>query len=328
MVRNRNCLQGLLAAAGMLVLILDSGLALEGARDGLTLCIQTVIPSLFPFFVLSSVLLSALSEQDSILIKLLAKKLMIPQRAASLVIPGFLGGYPVGAKCVADLYESRQISKKDAQRLLAFCSNAGPSFLFGMVACCFPERKAAWLLWFIQILSALLTAAVIPGQAEQMLPQPEKGKAGKPSALISSARAMGVVCCWVILFRMLITFLSHWCLWLFPVWVQVFLTGILELTNGCCQLMLISDVRLRFILCSCMLSFGGICVLLQTASVIGELKLGSYLGGKLIQTAFSLLLSLCITNSSVIPIAVTLPLLVVILRKIQNRYGNFGFFPV
>ena len=126
MVRNRNCLQGLLAAAGMLVLILDSGLALEGARDGLTLCIQTVIPSLFPFFVLSSVLLSALSEQDSILIKLLAKKLMIPQRAASLVIPGFLGGYPVGAKCVADLYESRQISKKDAQRLLAFCSNAGP----------------------------------------------------------------------------------------------------------------------------------------------------------------------------------------------------------
>ena len=53
MERKKTGLQGAMAGVGLLILILDSSLALEGARTGMDLCIRTVIPSLFPFFVLS-----------------------------------------------------------------------------------------------------------------------------------------------------------------------------------------------------------------------------------------------------------------------------------
>ena len=59
-MKNRNLYQGFAAGIGMLLLIFDSKTALEGARAGIDLCIRTVIPSLFPFFVLSMVLTGAL----------------------------------------------------------------------------------------------------------------------------------------------------------------------------------------------------------------------------------------------------------------------------
>ena len=99
------------------------------------------------------------------------------------------------------------------------------------------------------------------------------------------------VCCWVILFRILVTFLQQWFLWQLPPWLAVFVTGMLELTNGCCELMQIENIGVRFVICSCMLAFGGFCVLLQTASVTKGLSLRYYVLGKGMQTIFSLLLS-------------------------------------
>jgi hypothetical protein len=89
----------------------------------------------------------------------------------------------------------------------------------------------------------------------------------------------------------LIAILDRWCLWLFPVNAQVAIYGVLELANGCCSADLIPTAGLRFILCSGMLAFGGICVALQTASVTTDLGLGKYIQGKLLQTIFSILLS-------------------------------------
>ena len=325
MVRRHNGLQGLLAAAGMLVLIFDSASAAEGAAAGVELCIKTVIPSLFPFFVLSSVLLSKAAFSPP---GFLLKALEIPESAASILIPAFLGGYPVGAKCVGDLYRRKQLRRADAERLLGFCSNAGPSFLFGMAAACFPERKTAWAIWMVHIASVLLTALAVPGRAEtKPLSQPER-QTDTDSVIASAAKAMGLVCCWVILFRMILTFLSRWVLWLLPPWARVLVTGSLELVNGCCRLTEIGDIRIRFILCCCMLSFGGICVLLQTASVTEGLRLRYYFRGKLLQALFSFLLSWGIVlGHGLIPAAI-LTVLVLLFRKIQNRYGNLRVFPV
>lgn len=328
MERKEKYLQSIVAALGLLVLILDSNLALEGAGSGIELCIKTVIPSLFPFFVLSMLLMNSLDADNSRVLIRLVKYFKIPAAGASVLLPAVLGGYPVGAKCAGDLYRRKQISKKDAEYLLSFCNNAGPSFLFGMVSGFFPERKLAWLLWLIHLLSAGMTAIVIPSN---LMDQPETEinfKTEKSGIILSAAKAMCMVCCWVVLFRIVITFLKSWVLWMLPVWVQVWLIGFLELANGCCELMLITDIRLRFILCSCMLAFGGICVLLQTASVTEGLSLKNYWKGKIRQTGFSLLLSwLFITGNHVYLLGFLLTF-VIIFGKIQNRYRNPKRIPV
>ena len=113
-----------------------------------------------------------------------------------------------------------------------------------------------------------------------------------------------------------------------PVWAQIALMGFLELTNGCCGLALIADVRLRFVLCSGILSFGGICVLLQTASVTKGLSLSGYLKGKLMQTVFSLLLSSMAVLKQGWILGFLIPFLMIIFRKTQNRYGNPRLIPV
>lgn len=328
MERKYRKLQSLLAAIGLMVLILDSQLALEGARAGINLCIKTVIPALFPFFVLSSMLTGSLAGSSPSSGIKFCKKLGIPAAGFSILVPAVLGGYPVGAKCVGDLYQDRQISKREAEQLLVFCSNAGPSFLFGMVSGFFPERKMVWLLWLIHLYSAFLTAVVFADSKEKHNISQSKKESNHQSYLLSSAKTMVQVCCWVVLFRILIRFLNEWFLWAFPVWLQVSLMGCLELTNGCCELLQITDIFQRFVLCSGMLALGGVCVLFQTVSVIGGLSIVSYIKGKLLQTVFSLVLSSAVVTGYGTVVTVVLSLILVFFRKIRNRYSNLRLVSV
>lgn len=290
-MKHAKMITGIGAAAGMLLLILDGKTAIAGAQDGVELCLRTVIPSLFPFFVLSIALTGSLSGIQIPFLRPLGKLCRIPQGSEAILLTGFLGGYPVGAQAVCSTYQAGQLSRTQANRMLAFCNNAGPAFLFGMIASQFPDSRYAWLLWGIHMLSAVLASLMLP--AGDLTPvKLTDGKALSMSGCLRKAlTVMANVCGWVILFRVLIAFLNRWFLWMLPVPAQVLLTGILELTNGCCSLTRIGNIGLRFILCAGMLTFGGLCVTMQTISVISGLSSSRYLTGKLLQTQFCVLLA-------------------------------------
>ena len=76
--------------AAILILIFDSKTALLGAREGLTLCSYTVIPSLFPFLVLSILLTDALSGSSLRLFKPIGKLCKMPEGSESLILIGLL----------------------------------------------------------------------------------------------------------------------------------------------------------------------------------------------------------------------------------------------
>ena len=97
--------------------------------------------------------------------------------------------------------------------------------------------------------------------------------------------------------------------------------GVLELANGCCALEQITDVNLRFAICSGMLAFGGICVTMQTVSVTGGLSLKQYFLGKMIQTAFSVIAaaSVCMTPSKYAIVPMMLILTALFLLQISKK---------
>ena len=276
-------------AVGMLVLILDSKTSLQGAAEGLDLCIRTVIPSLFPFLFLSNLLIGGYTGNGTSRFSFLGRLFSLPNGMEGMLIPAFFGGYPVGAQCIGNAYANRLISKENAQHMLTFCSNAGPSFLFGMLSGSFYQKWMVWALWGIQIVSALLVASLFSTGIRENSPGITQ-KNDKP-VMVRAVSVMGQICGWVILFRVLISFGNRWFFRFLPKAVSVAVMGMLELTNGCCALGVIGEIPLRFILCAGMLSFGGICVGMQTASVIGELSMGSYWTGKGLQTLFSILLA-------------------------------------
>jgi len=201
-------LTGITASIGILILILDGKTALTGAQTGIDLCIKTVIPSLFPFILLSVLLTSTISGISLPFLRPLSKFCGMPEGTEAILITGFLGGYPTGAQAVSSAYLSGQIPEEDAHRMLSFCNNAGPAFLFGMVASMFPDRKAAYLLWMIHIVSALLTAALLP-KAKPKLTKSVSPKAPSiAGAMRIAIQVMAAVCGWVILFRVIIAFLD------------------------------------------------------------------------------------------------------------------------
>jgi len=306
---------------GILILILDGKTALIGASKGLELCIRTLIPSLFPFFVFSILMTSSLVGSSIGLLKPVGRLFHIPRGAESLLIASFLGGYPVGAQCVAAAHRRGQLNTDTAQRMLAFCSNAGPSFLFGIVGVFFPQRQAPWVLWAIHIISAWMVAQLIPS-CQETVGTPCGSSVSLSDAMTAAVKTMGSVCGWVVLFRVILEFLDRWALWLLTPAFQVAITGLLELANGCCCLPYISSLPVRFMVCSGMLALGGICVALQTSSVTGDLSLKFYFIGKGLQCIFSLLLCCGILFEAWWIPLLLLPGTLVISAKTKNRSRN------
>ena len=282
---------GIAASIGMLLLILDTKTALYGANDGIQLCTATVIPSLLPFIFLSNLLTSTLTGTRSKALRILGRCMRMPFGSESLFIIGALGGYPTGAQAVSTAYSGGQLSKTDARRLLGFCSNAGPSFLFGITAAQFPDMQSVWLLWFIHLFSAFLVGMILPGRSRNAAVLQRGSGLTAVQSLRKSIVTMAQICGWVILFRVLLAFSNRWFLWLFDNDMKVIVNGFVELSIGCVSISGIKSLGMRFIAAAAMLGFGGVCVLMQTASNVGSLGLGMYIPGKAIQCCISIILA-------------------------------------
>ena len=306
------------SAFGLLVLILDSKTAFQGAMSGIELCLKTVIPALFPFLVISAVLLNSTPPAFRAG-KAAVSPFGLPEGVESLLLPCFLGGYPVGAQSVYQAYVAGQLPKQEAERLLAFCNNAGPAFLFGMIGQVLIKPWMPWALWGIHLAGALAAARCVPciGTTANISSQPVPSRT---DIMRGPVTTMGIICGWIVLFRVLIAFLDRWVLWLVPQTARVALIGLLELSNGCCELAQITNESARFVLCSTILASGGFCVTAQTISVTPGLSLRYYFVGKAIQILVSLILSFSVMYRSPLPLLLLLPML--FYRSRKKRCGN------
>lgn len=158
--------------ATILVLVLLAALvtasdgAVKGAGAALRTCGGMLIPSLFPFFVISY-LINHLS-----LPVYLGQKLQTPMAllfgtsgtGAGVFLLGCLGGYPLGAAVLADLVARGDLSPKEGRKLLCFCNNSGPAFLIGAVGVgVFHSSAAGLLLYGVHLLATFITGLFLSG---------------------------------------------------------------------------------------------------------------------------------------------------------------------
>lgn len=116
-------------------LILFSGTAVDAAKKGLNLCLNIVFPSLFPFFVGSELLYNTgIVKAIGILLEPVMRPLFnIPGCGSFPFAMGITSGYPIGAKLTVEMRQKEQLSKLEAERLIAFSNNSGPLFVIGAV---------------------------------------------------------------------------------------------------------------------------------------------------------------------------------------------------
>lgn len=273
-------------AVCMLVLILDSKNALSAASEGVVLCLRTAIPSLFPFFVLSALLVPGLS---GLRLGGLGRLLGIPAGWEGIFVLSCVGGYPVGAQCVVQGYRAGQLSQAQARRMLGFCNNCGPAFLFGVVAPLFPSVGYGAAITVCGIFSAAMVGAFWPGRDTQRGEPPKLAPVSLPGAVRQATSSMAGVCAWIVLGKICLRFLQRSILYSMPPFAQVLLGGLLELTNGCLRLAAVENVTVRFLVAAGMISFGGVCVAMQVQSLCADTGLftGDYFAQKLVQGLLS-----------------------------------------
>lgn len=105
------------------------------AYEGLYQWAAKMVPTLFPFMMISSIMVysGADMELGHMLSHILKKIYKYSSYGLYAIFMGFFCGFPMGAKVVSDLYEKGKISKSEADTLLAFCNNIGPAYFMGII---------------------------------------------------------------------------------------------------------------------------------------------------------------------------------------------------
>ena len=325
-------------AAYLFLLVLAAGLLLDtkgttqAAQTGIVLCMETVIPSLFPFFVLSGLIikLQVADQLQYFADRTICRMFGINRELACAYLLGLIGGYPIGARTVAELYKQKKCTKIDAQRVLSYCNNCGPAFMIAVVGnFLFQSPAVGWILYGIHVVATVIVA-LLHRKQNNMEPKYVKRCVNISASDTIQAFLTSVndgftnimhVSAFVILFSVLIHIGDSFSMFaflakpfsLFAAETEAIATlhGLMEITCGMRSLASISNRAYSLVACSFLLGFGGICVFCQTASLLSDAKLSirTYAKGKLIHGSISagitmillpLLLQLCPAQETVL----------------------------
>lgn len=313
----------------LLLVIANYKSAVAGAQNGIEICINVVLPSLFPLFTAANYLSPFLSQFSIPGIRVLGKRLGIPPGAEGIMILGLIGGYPVGARMIENSYQNRQINANTAKIMMGYCNNAGPGFILGIGSAIFSEPYIPLLLLLIHMASAVIVGFLLPKPREVRQTLLKISPITLPQSILQSMRSCATICGWIILFRAVhqaIFSKSTHSL------IMVLLSGFLEMSSGCIQLKELSDPVMQFILCSVFIGFGGACVIAQTISVTTDFGLGLYIPGKLMQGLCSAMAAIIaapvlfhrqLELSCIVLSAIMLFLILLIRLKVKNIWKKW-----
>lgn len=138
---------------------------IQGMKNGINFCINTLIPSLFPFMFLSSFIVkSGISNTLGKILYPITKTLFyLPGCCGSAIILGLTGGYPTGAKATNELLVSNLINNEQANRMMAFNIGAGPAFIIGTVGEILLKNKYIGLAIFTSQIFVSIIMGIILG---------------------------------------------------------------------------------------------------------------------------------------------------------------------
>lgn len=318
-----------------LFLILFSNSNLSAAKKGLRLWANSVVPSLLPFFIATELLgyTNIIPMFGKLLNKFMRPLFNVPGEGAFPFIMGIISGYPVGAKIVADFKKQGLCSDIEAERLIAFTNNSGPLFIVGTVGIgLFKDTKTGILLLITHILACITVGILFRWwknsknkrstsfiETSNKLPSRiSLSNLGEvlASSIMNSISTIFLIGGFVVLFSVVISILNN--IGILNLFVNLIsplsnvfgisdkylkgiITGLIELTNGVCDIALIANKNIssNIIICAFLLGFGGISVALQVLSITSKnnISIKPYLIGKFLQGTFAAIYACIFLNT-------------------------------
>ncbi len=274
----------LLSTFCFLLILRNSEAAIQYMGRGLTLCAGTVIPSLFPFMVISELLVkSGAGEAFGRLFSRVMRWVFgLSGAGVSAVILGSMCGFPVGARTAVSLYDANLISKSECEHLLTFTNNPSSAFLVTAVGVSlFGSRHVGTILYAVVLGASLLVGFLarffLRGKGKP-LEHPHYPSGLRPvgvemftSAVSGAAGAMLTVCAYVIFFSALtgalgsmVSLGTH-----MNETAYTLLFGFFELTGGVSEASGHASFEAALILTAALAGWSGLSVHCQVLSLCG-----------------------------------------------------------
>lgn len=273
----------------------------EGASNGLLLWFQIVLPTLLPFIILSNLLIhtNAVTYISSIVKPFVQRLFCVSDYGCYAVFVGFLCGYPMGAKVVADLIQTEKISQNEGQYLLSFCNNTSPMFIISFIVMQQLKNESLLLGTLVILYLAPVLCSFLFRRFYQVKKPSFKGMNHSKESfcfdfnlfdncIMNGFETITKVGGYIILFSVLFSICE-------TVSYTKYILPFLEITNGIhwisCN---IQPLYITFPLILTLTSFGGLCAIAQTNSMIQDTKLSivPYIIQKLITALVTSLLAM------------------------------------
>lgn len=303
-----------LAFCSLTLILFRSEIAIQYVTRGLLLCARTVIPSLFPFMVLSEIIVvgglgSRLLERIT---APMGRLLRLPRAGCTAVLLGMLCGFPVGAKCATLAWEQGDLTDDEAERTVACANNPSSAFLISAVGISLWENRRFGVALYVCVLLASLLVGILIGRLSKKTntssEKPPIARAVPPlsahlftDAIASATRSILLVCAYVIFFSAFVGTLGslldgmH-----LPQATVAALFSLFELSGGVSQTAALGNTLHAAILTALAVGWSGLSVHCQVLSVCDGtgLSLRPYLVSKLLSALlcallFGILLVLC-----------------------------------
>lgn len=294
--------------------ILNPQNMINSTKSSLTLWATVIVPSLFPFMILSDLIQK--TAIPFILNKFLSPLMNIifnlPGISSLAIFLGMTGGYPIGAKITADLLKENSITKDDANHLITFVNNTGPLFMLGAVGIGIYKNYYIGLLLLVShYISAILIGFIckfIKSKSEikkhnnyqisfNVIKLSDIGSL-LTETIKKSIDTVLSIGGFIVLFSIISALIEQSNILYF---IKIpgltleastaFITGLLEVTNGINKIATVNNIPLlnKLVITSILIGFGGMSIHFQTLSIISnsEISFTKYLIGKTAQGILS-----------------------------------------
>lgn len=279
--RVANLVFGILVSFAFFIILNRSQIAIDYMKKGLKLCAEAVIPSLFPFMVISELLISSgMGERIGKILAAPMKRLFgVSGSGACAYLLGTLCGFPIGARTAVSMYDRGIITKNELTKLFTFCNNPGSAFVISAIGISlFGSKRVGVLLYCCVILSSVVVGIIsnlisknnVTDKAKKnMIPALEgNGIVCFTNAIKSSALSMLTVCAYVCFFSALVgcigAILSHFDIGKTTI-AAIF--SFFELSSGARSASLIENKLCALILCAAASGWSGLSVHFQIISI-------------------------------------------------------------
>lgn len=271
----------------------ESATIMQAVLYSFDIWINNLFPSLFPFFVLSEILINfGFIELIGEIFKPLFEKLFkINGNAAFVFIMSMLSGFPSNAKYAKELVKQNKLNDLEATKILMFSYFSNPLFILGTISITFLNDKKLGLIvmfshYFANVIIGLLIRNYYPSKISKdkfslkraILNMHNKRINNKKLGLIITDALVNSINTLLLILGVVTTFLiistiidNNFNLNLLS---KTLISGVLEMTQGLKHVSLLNiNNTYKGLLITMILSFGGLSVHTQIISIISETKI-------------------------------------------------------